>query len=308
MSSLHKALADYLQLRRSLGYKLARSEKLLRQFLVYLDAVRAETITAEHALAWACQPPNSKSSWHSQRLTVVRGFAHYLQSVDIPVEVPPAGALPWRPCRATPYLYTEHEIGALFEAATTLKSSIRVATYQTLIGLLAVTGMRVGEAIQLDRSDFDAQDGVLIIRHAKFNKTRELPLHATTVTALQRYLRCRERQRLPERSPALFISSAGTRLLYCNVQWTFQRLVRRAGLVARTRVCRPRIHDLRHSFAVRTLIEAYQAGGDTQQRLTVLSTYLGHVDPARTYWYLSASPELLGQAAERLIRRDGDRS
>lgn len=300
-------MTDYLQLRRSLGYTLERAEKLLQQFLAYLDAVRAETITAEHALTWACQPTGSDSSWQSQRLSVVRGFANYLQSVDIPVEVPPPDALPWRPCRASPYLYTEQEIVALIAAAKTLNSPLRVVTYQTLIGLLAVTGMRVGEAINLDRDDFDARSGVLVVRHAKFNKTRELPLHATTVAALRRYLSGREQQRRPERTAALFISSAGTRLLYCNVQWAFQRLVRQAGLHARTRACRPRIHDLRHSFAVRALIEAYQTGGDTQQRLTVLSTYLGHVDPARTYWYLSASPELLGRAAERLARLDGDR-
>lgn len=307
MTPLHQALADYLQLRRSLGYKLARSEKLLQQFLAYFEAAGAETITTDHALTWACQPSGSKSSWQSQRLTVVRGFANYLASVDIPVEVPPSDALPWRPCRASPYLYTEAEIAALIGAAKTLSSPLRIATYQTLIGLLAVTGMRIGEAIQLDRDDFDIRDGVLLIRHAKFNKSRELPLHATTVAALSGYLSCPDRQRLPEKTPALFLSSAGTRLLYCNVHWTFQRLVHRARLVARTRSCRPRIHDLRHSFAVRTLIEAYQAGVDTQQRLTLLSTYLGHADPARTYWYLSASPELLGRAAERLERPDGDR-
>lgn len=308
MKSLHEALADYLQLRRSLGYKLMRSEKLLHQFLAYLDTVDAETITTEHALTWACQPPASKSSWHSQRLTVVRGFARYLASLDLPVEVPPASALPWRPCRATPYLYTEQEIAALIEAANTMHAPLRVITYQTLIGLLAVTGMRVGEAINLNRADFDGPNGVVVVRHAKFNKTRELPLHATTVAALQHYLNQRERQQGPDRTPALLISTAGTRLLYCNVHLTFQRLVRQAGLVARTRACRPRIHDLRHSFAVRTLIEAYETGGDTQQRLTALSTYLGHANPGRTYWYLSASPELLGWAAKRLAQHAGDDS
>lgn len=300
MSTLRQALADYLRLRRSLGYKLHRPEKLLRQFLDYLEAAGAEAITTEHALTWACQPKSSDSSWQSQRLSVVRGFANYLQNIDIDVEVPARDLLPWRPRRASPYLYTEQEIVALIEAAKTLSSPLRVATYRTLIGLLAVTGMRVGEAINLDRDDFDARYAVLVIRHAKFNKTREIPLHATTVAALRRYLARRDRQRGQARTPALLISPAGTRLLYCNVHWTFQRLVRQAGLVARTRSCRPRIHDLRHSFAVQTLIDAYQNGVDTQQRLTVLSTYLGHVDPGRTYWYLSASPELLGRAAERL--------
>lgn len=183
-----------------------------------------------------------------------------------------------------------------------------MATYQTLIGLLAVTGMRVGEAINLNSDDFDAQRAVLGIRRAKFNKTRELPLHATTAAALRAYLGRDDRQRLRAKTSALLISPVGTRLLYCNVQRTFQQLVRRAGLVARTRACRPRLHDLRHSFAVQTLIDAYNDHADTQQRLSLLSTYLGHVDPGRTYWYLSASPELLSKAAERLEKNDGGRA
>jgi integrase len=308
MTALPQALLDYLRLRRSLGYKLRRAEKLLRQFLDYLEAAGAAAITTEHALAWACQPKNSDSGWRSQRLSVVRGFASYLQNIDVYAEVPARDLLPWRPRRASPYLYTELDIMALIEAAKTLSSPLRVATYQTLIGLLAVTGMRVGEAINLDRAEFDPRHGVLLIRHAKFNKTRELPLHPSTVSALRSYLDRRDRQRLRLRTPAFLISPAATRLLYCNVHWTFQRLVHQAGLLARTRSCRPRIHDLRHAFAVRTLIEAYRDGADTRQRLTVLSTYLGHVDPAKTYWYLSASPELLGRAAQRLERHVGGRS
>ena len=300
MSTLRGALADYLKLRRSLGYKLRRAEKLLQQFIDYLEAVGADAITTEHALAWACQPRDTNSNWRSQRLSVVRGFADYLQNADLDAEVPPRELLPSHPRRACPYLYTEPEIAALIDAARILSSPLRVTTYQTLIGLLAVTGMRVGEAINLDRDDFVARHGVLVVRHAKFNKCRELPLHTTTVAALCSYLGCRDRQRLTGRTSALFISPAGSRLLYCNVHWTFQRLVRHAGLLPRTRSCRPRIHDLRHGFAVHTLIDAYRDGADTQQCLTVLSTYLGHVDPARTYWYLSASPELLGRAAEGL--------
>lgn len=305
MSALRHELVKYLQLRRSLGYKLRRTEKLLQQFISYLESEGVKTITTGHALAWACKPADTGSNWHSDRLSVVRSFAAYLQNVDIAVEVPQRDLLPSRPRRASPYLYSQQEIVALVQAARTLNSPLRVATYQTLIGLLAVTGMRVGEAIDLDRGDFDIRHGVLLIRHAKFNKTRELPLHETTVTALRRYLARRDRQRLAVKSPALFISPAGTRLLYCNVQWTFQRLVRHAGLVPRTRSCRPRIHDVRHSFAVATLIDAYRDGIDVQQRLSVLSTYLGHVNPARTYWYLSGSPELLGRAAERLERCGG---
>jgi len=306
MNTLRRMLADYLRLRRSLGYKLRRSEKLLNQFLNHLEAARVKTITTQHALAWACQPIGCNNNWRSQRLSIVRGFASYLQSIDVAVEVPPRELLPARPRRASPYLYSEQEFASLIEAAKTLSSPLRVATYQTLIGLLAVTGLRVGEAINLDRDDFDAKQGLLLIRHAKFNKTREIPLHQSTVAVLSRYLARPDRQRLRTKSAPLLISPAGTRLLYCNVHWTFQRLVRRVGLAPRTGSCRPRIHDTRHSFAVQTLIDAYRDGADAQHRLTLLSTYLGHSDPARTYWYLSASPELLGRAAERLEQRRGD--
>lgn len=169
MNTLQRMLSDYLRLRRSLGYKLRRSEKLLRQFLNFLNKKGTQKITTEHALTWACQPI-SGGNWRSQRLSVVRGFASYLQNIDVDVEVPPRDLLPSRPRRASPYLYREQEFAALIEAAKMLSSPLRVATYQTLIGLLAVTGLRVGEAISLDRDDFDAKHGVLLIRHAKFKK------------------------------------------------------------------------------------------------------------------------------------------
>lgn len=307
MTELHRALADYLSLRRSLGYKLRRSEKLLHQFIDFLKAAGAETITTKHALSWACESENAGANWRAHRLSVVRVFANHLHAMDACAEVPPRDLLPCRSHRASPYLYTEEEIAALIESASMLRSPLRVATYQTLIGLLAVTGMRVGEAIGLDRQDFDAAHGVLLIRHAKFNKTRELALHPTTVATLRRYLARHDRQRSAARTPALFISPAGTRLLYCGIQWTFQRLVRHAGIVPRTAWCRPRIHDLRHAFAVSSLLDAYRDGSDINQRLTLLSTYLGHVDPAASYWYLSAAPELLAKAAERLDRQRGAR-
>jgi len=302
---LSHELTKYLSLRRSLGYKLDRTEKLLRQFIGYLEAKGVQAVTIENAVAWACLPANGDSCWWTHRLSAVRGFATYLHTLDATTEVPPSDLLPWRPHRAIPYLYSDDDIAALIEAATMLRWPLRIAAYQTLIGLLATTGMRVGEAIRLDRSDLDVHHGVLLVRQSKFNKTRELPLHPTTLTALHRYLVHRDRHRPSTGTAALFISPAGTRLLYCNVQWTFQRLVGRVGLRARAGSCRPRIHDLRHSFAVRTLLDAYRDGHDVQQRLTLLSTYLGHVNPAATYWYLSAAPELLALAAERLDHRRG---
>ncbi len=303
MSTLRQAVADYLALRRSLGYKLNRAEKLLTQFVGYLEDLGTNTVTTDHALAWARLPGGGDSNWRSSRLSVVRGFTTYLRTIDPATQVPPSDMLPWRPKRATPYLYSEKEIAALIAAATSLRTPLRIATYQTLIGLLAVTGMRGGEAIRLDRGDVDLVAGVLTIRLTKFGKTRELPLHPTSVAALRAYLRERDRHEPPPTTASVFISPAGTRLLYCNVQWTFQRLVRRAGLTARSASCRPRLHDLRHAFAVHTLLDAYRNGCDVQERLGVLSTYLGHVNPAGTYWYLSAAPELLALAVERLGQR-----
>jgi len=302
MTPLRQALDDYLTMRRGLGYKLERAEKLLAQFLAYLDEVGADNVTVEHALAWARLPADSDPSWRSQRLSVVRGFAAYLRTLDPAAEVPAAELLPWRRRRATPYLYTDAEIAALIAACASLRFPLRVATYGTLLGLLAVSGLRVGEAIRLDRGDLDLERGLLLVRDSKFGKSRELPLHATAVRALRTYLRRRQRLQPRPQTEALFVSLAGTRLRYSNVNWTFLRLVRRAGLKPRSATCRPRLHDLRHSFAVRTVLDAYRADSDVQARLPLLSTYLGHVDPAATYWYLSAAPELLALAGQRLER------
>lgn len=305
MSSLRQALVDYLAVRRALGYRLKRAEKLLAQFLTYLEGRGEERLRTETALAWATLPTRGGRSWWASRLSLVRGFAAHLHAIDPATEVPPTDLLPWRPRRATPYLYSDADVGALIATAAALRTPHRVATYRTLIGLLAVTGMRVGEAIALDRGDFDASHGLLIVRHGKFGKSRELPLHPSTADALRRYLRRRDRPRSAASTPALLVSTAGTRLLHCNVQWTFRGLVRRADLTPRSASCRPRLHDMRHSFAVRTVLDGYRGGGDPGARLALLSTYLGHVDPGKTYWYLSAAPELLELAGTRLARHLG---
>lgn len=307
MTRLPQALADYLTIRRTLGYKLERAGKLLAQFVAYLNDVGADTVTTQQAIAWATKPSGADPNWLAHRLSVVRGFAAYLHTIDPAAEVPPAGLFPARPQRATPYLYSAGDIAALIAATGSLRSPLRAATYQALIGLLAVTGLRVGEAIRLDRDDIDWDHGLLIVRNSKFGKSREVPLHETTMRALRDYSRARAELCCTPRVPAVFISTAGTRLLYCNVNWTFLRLVRRAGLMPRSGSCRPRLHDMRHSFAVRTLLEAYQAGSDVKVRLSLLSTYLGHVDPGATYWYLSAAPELLALAGQRLDDHLGGR-
>lgn len=222
--------------------------------------------------------------------------------------MPPADLYPNRAPRARPYLYTQEEIVALMAAAGSLRFELRQATYRTLIGLLSVTGMRVGEAIRLDYGDVDLRHGVLTVRQTKFAKTRELPLDASTTGELRAYLRLRDRLCPEPVTGALLVSPAGTRLLYTNVSHTFLDLVARAGLPRPAAGRRPRLHDLRHSFAVHTLLDWYRAGVDVQARLPLLSTYLGHTHPKDTYWYLQAAPELLEFAADRLERSRGGRS
>ncbi|MGH3755869.1 MAG: tyrosine-type recombinase/integrase [Pseudonocardiaceae bacterium] len=283
-----------------MGFTLERDARLLAQFITYLEETSAATITTANALAWATLPVGGSPGWLRMRMTVVRGFAAYLCTLDPSAEVPSAGLLPGRTRRAVPYLYSGADIAALLTQADRLKTPLRRATIKTLIGLMAVTGMRGGEVVALDDEDFDPGRGLLLVRHAKLGKHRLLPLHPTTVAALLDYRRLRH-QRFPRRgSPALLVSGAGTRLLYCNVGVTFARLARRAGLAGRSGGCRPRPHDLRHSFAVATVLDWCRDGGDIASRIPLLSAYLGHTDPADTYWYLHATPELLAEAAHRL--------
>jgi integrase len=300
MNPLRQAVDDYLMIRRALGYKLERHGRLLPQFVDYLDEVGATTVTVEHAAAWATQPPDAATRWYAERLTVVRGFAIWLATIEPATEIPPAHLLPSPRQRAVPYLYSDQDLAALLEATGTLRTSLGTTTYRTLIGLLAVTGLRIGEALRLDRGDVNGANDLLTVNVGKFGKAREIPLHPTTTQALTRYVReCDQLDPRPS-TPALFISTVRTRLQYCNVQRTFRQLTVRAGLRPRSSSCRPRLHDLRHSFAVRTVLDGYLTDADVHARLPLLATFLGHADPAHTYWYLSAAPELLGLAGRRL--------
>lgn len=301
MSTLKVRLDEYLAMRRALGYGLSRQEKLLRQYLAFLAQQGESQVTIASALAWA-KLPACAEAWWSYRLGALRPFARYLVSVGDRAEVPASDLLPDRPHRAVPYLYSEQQIVALMNAAETLGTSHRTATIQTLIGLLAATGMRVGEAIALDCDDFDETHGVLTVRHGKLAKSRELPLHQSAVAALSAYLcRC-DRPRGPVGEAALLTSMAGTRLLISNVWVAFATVRKRAGIEPRSERCRPRIHDTRHSYAVATIIDAQRSGRDVGATLALLSTYLGHVDPKSTYWYLEAAPELMAAAGEQLER------
>jgi integrase len=307
MTALDDRLAGYLAVRRALGYKLARTEKLLAQFIAWLRVRGEQAITTDLALEWATLPPATGSNWHAQRLSVVRAFAAHLHALDPAHEIVPQELLPQRPNRAVPYLYTDSEVLALIDAASVIPTPHRAATMRALIALLAVTGMRIGEAIGLDRGDIDHAHDTLTVREGKFGKSRELAVDPSTTGALRAYLRRRDRPVPTEPTPAVFTSAAGTRLSYCNVHLAFKRIVTRAGLQSRSSLCRPRPHDLRHTFAVNTLLEAYRNGDSEhiQTRLALLCTYLGHVNPGSTYWYLQAAPELLALAAGRLEIAEG---
>lgn len=300
MTGLDVLIADYLRLRRALGYQLVEHERFLSQFLDYLDQANAATITVEHALTWARLPAGVSPRWHAARLSAVRGFAAWAHTIDPAVQVPPAGLLPLRTSRATPYLYSADQIRALIAAAAGLAPPLKAATFQTLIALLTVTGMRVGEALRADVTDLDLNAGALTVHGSKYGKSRRLPLHPTSTDALRGYLRLRAESAAS--TPALLVSTAGSRLTYSNVQRTFTKLTARAQIAPRSPACRPRLHDFRHTFAVNTLLTAYQTDADPAARLPLLSTYLGHTEPANTYWYLQAAPELLALAADRLDR------
>ncbi len=300
MSVLRDRAEEYLRMRRALGYKLEVQGWLLGDFITYLEQADATTVTIEHALAWATLPTGAQRSYWAQRLSVVREFARHLRAIDPACEIPPAKLLVFRPRRAIPHLYQPVEIVALMNAASTLPLALQAETYRTLIGLLAVTGLRLGEAIRLDRADVDLNDGLLRILHSKFGKSREVALHDTTIRALAAYATERDRLCSTPRCEAFLVSTRGTRLLAASIHETFSRLAAIAEIAQRPGGRNPRPHDLRHAWAVATLLDWYRDGLDVQARLPLLSTYLGHADPASSFWYLTAAPELLALVANRL--------
>jgi integrase/recombinase XerD len=298
MIELRGSLDEYLTLRRSLGYKLERSGKVLADFVDFLDGTGATHISVEAAVAWAIQAPGAESSWRAGRLGMVRGFARYLQAIDPRHQVPPTGLIPRRRGRPTPYLFSEADIVAVMAAAGELRSPLRRSTIETVIGTLAVTGLRVGEVLRLDRGDLDVNASVLAVRNSKGGKSRHVPLAPTTLAALVAYRA--QRDGLFPHAESLFVSTTGSRLRPGNLGTVFGELASRAGLEPRAGGKQPRLGGLRHNFAVRTLLGFYTSGADVAAMLPVLSTYLGHVSPASTYWYLSAAPELLAVAAQRV--------
>ncbi len=305
MIPLRKAVENYLTMRRSLGFKLRDMGYNLHHFVSFMEQQGTSIITSELALRWALQPQDVQPAHWAARLRFVRSFARYWSATDPRTEIPPTGLLPYRTKRATPYIYSDEEIQQILKAAKNLPPStgLRSWTYYTLFGLMAVTGMRISEIIHLDDGDVDLDQQLLTVRLTKFSKSRLIPLHPFTVKKLILY---RDRRDLLYPRPTtsrFFLSNQGNPLNGCMVRWTFVRLSRQIGLRKVGDSFGPRIHDLRHRFAVTTLLHWYQNGVDVEQRLPVLSTYLGHAHVTDTYWYLSAIPELLSLTKDRLEKR-----
>lgn len=298
--TLRERLDEYLVLRRSLGFQLDKLERLVGGFCDWLISQGKTTFTTADAVAWARSPADADPSWWGMRLGAIRTFAAFLHATGVDVEVPPRGMLPARSRRAVPFIYSQADLDALLAACPQVFTRGFVDdTMRTLIGLLAATGIRIGEALRLTPADIDPVSAVLLIRNSK-NASRLVPVHQTTIDRLESYrdLPARMATRTDPDGP-LFASSRGNGYHRSTVEGYFTRLVAAAGLMPRGRA-RPRLHDLRHTFATAHMAVAYRTGADPQRILTLLATWLGHTSTAHTYWYLTATPDLMALAADRL--------
>jgi len=305
MSTLGEALETYLALRRGLGTELVRPGAYLRRFVEFLEHEGASVVTTALALRWATAPADATPATWASRLDDVRRFAAWLSATDPRTEVPPRGLLPDRYRRRPPYVYSDEEIERIVCHARRLPSRLmlRAQTYATLFGLLAATGLRLSEALALDRGDVDLRGGVLAVRRTKFGKSRFVPVHESTRRALRHYAQLRDRLVPRVASRAFLLSERGSRVTQCSARYNFVVVSRAIGLRPPARGHHhghgPRLHDMRHRLAARTLVRWYRDGRDVERELPKLSTYLGHVHVADTYWYIEAVPELLQLATER---------
>jgi integrase/recombinase XerD len=304
MTALDKELDRYLNIRRSFGFSLTTSERVLRRFVEFANRRKECHVTADLFLAWRQEFGAANRHTWAARLGMIRQFATWLSAIDPKHEVPPSGLLPGHYRRARPYIYSESEIARIVAEATRLPSpnGLRSLTFSTFFGLIAVTGLRVSEALALDNGDVDAKTGVLTVHRGKLGKPRLIPVARSTLVRLNAYATTRDRLlgRVPK---SFFVSDTGNRPDDCSARYNFAVICQRMGLRQEQRFNRhgrgPRIHDLRHTFATRTLLDWYRAGKDPDREMLKLSTYLGHSEPAHTYWYMEAVPELLELAAAR---------
>lgn len=299
MSRFQQLLHDYVALRQRLGFRFRKNHGTLREFVCFLERERATRITTDLVVRWTRLPQGCHPNWWAERYSVARAFAAYCRMTLPRTEVPPAGLFQHRQQRPSPYLYDDVDVAKILRAARQLSggAGLRPRTYHTFFGLLAAAGLRAREGLNLDTQDVDLQRGLLTVRDTKFQKSRLVPVHASTFRALRQYARQRDAL---VRTSAFFVHQDGRRLSYAAAYATFHQLLREVGLRTASDHRGPRLHDLRHTFAVRTLIRWYRAGLDVERQLPVLATYLGHGSVEWTYWYLSAAPELLGLAGARL--------
>ena len=306
MNDLQPLLDEYLATRRALGASLKLSGRLLKRFTTFAAQHETAFITTELALRWATEPSDAHPAQWANRLGMVRRFARYANAVDPRHEVPPQGLLPYRYRRRRPYIYSDREIADLIAAARQLAGTtgLRSITYATVLALLAVTGMRISEVLNLDRNDVDLVHGVLTVRDGKFGKSRKIPVHESTRLALSRYAVERDRLCPNPRDPAFLLAERGTRITEWALRWTFAKLSQQTGLrePSKSHGNGPRLHDMRHRFAIDTLMRWYRDGVDVERQIPRLATWLGHAHVSDTYWYLSATPELMQLAARRLDR------
>ena len=303
MSNLREGIADYLELRRSLGFKLRKDERLLLDFAQFMERRRVTRITSKLALTWAKRPESTDPNYLAGRLRAIRSFARYRIVADPRTEIPPTDLLPRQRSTFQPHIFSQEEIARLLAASLQRRRGAKPISRWSryaIFGLLSVTGMRVGEALKLDLKDVDLDQGVLTIRNAKFGKSRLVPVHATTCTALKLYLEQREAFLGGRVAAPFFISPLGTRVTHCTLDDSFRRLCRKLGLRGRSGAKGPRMHDMRHTMAVEVLRRCYGTGADPERRLPALSTYLGHTHLNYTYWYLHQNPSLMTQAVTRL--------
>ena len=306
MKSLTTSLGEYIKVRRSLGYQLKSVERNLKKFIAYLKKKGCQYITVQLALEWATLPKNVKRSTWSRRLSIVRLFAQYRKAEDPRTEIPPSHLLSQKPDRAIPYIYSEKEIHQLLKACQSLSSrGLRHCTYYTFFGLMAVTGCRISELISLNREDLDIKNNWIIVRNSKYDKSRLLPLHPTTMQQLKKYSKIRDQ--FPVRDiNAFFLSDHGKRITEWSTRFAFIQISKQIGLRGQFDSNGPRIHDIRHTFAVKALLNWYRKGINIDQKITLLSTYLGHKKPTDTYWYMTGTAELLAQATNRLEKNIGE--
>jgi len=300
VTTMRQHAIDYLAMRRALGFTMVTQGRTLMSFVGDLEASGGTVLTAEAALTWATHTPGSTNpAYWASRLGTVRVFARHLKTLEPATEIPPEDVLPHRAQRITPYIYTPAETIGLLRAAGQLRPQLRAATWQAILALLMATGLRVSEACHLDRDDVDLCCGTLTVRDSK-GKSREVPIHSSTTTALSDYTLVRDRFCPAPSAPAFFVCIRGTRMDASNMPRVFRGLLTAAGIRRPVGRRGPRLHDCRHSFAVATLLDWYQADADVQAQLPKLATYLGHGDPKDSYWYLTGTPELLALAAARL--------